>query len=194
MGPTGLIPLGGVLQSGAAWVETTWLHYFATNYKWVWATMETLHFLGMGLLIGTVGVLDLRLIGVAKGLPIESTQKLVPWGIGGFILNTLTGIVFLAGAPYQYLYNFAFQMKVLFMLAAGINVTLFYRAGTWPRAKKVGVGDEQCDARRRVDPEARPHPREQFLPRRERHAARHTENPQVDRDVDPDQEREANRM
>ena len=75
MGPTGLIPLGGVLQSSAAWVETTWLHYFATNYKWVWATMETLHFLGMGLLVGTVGVLDLRLIGVAKGLPVESTSE-----------------------------------------------------------------------------------------------------------------------
>ena len=141
MGPTGLIPLGGVLQSAAAWVETTWLHYFATNYKWVWATMETLHFLGMGLLIGTVGVLDLRLIGVAKELPIESTQKLVPWGVAGFVLNTLTGIVFLAGAPYQYLYNFAFQMKVLFMCAAGINVALFYRAGAWPKARTVGAGE-----------------------------------------------------
>ena len=75
MGPTGLIPLGGALQSYAAWVKTTWLHFFAANYKWVWATMGTLHFLGMGLMVGTIGVLDLRLLGVAGG-PIESTQKL----------------------------------------------------------------------------------------------------------------------
>ena len=64
----------------------------------------------------------------------------MPWGIAGFVLNTLTGVVFLAGAPYQYLYNFAFQMKVLFMFAAGINVMLFYRAGTWPKARTVGAG------------------------------------------------------
>ena len=140
MGPTGLIHIGGALQRWAAWVETTWLHYFATNYKWVWATMETLHFLGLGLLVGTVGVLDLRLLGMAKGLPLAAVQRLVPWGIAGFVLNLLTGLVFLAGAPYQYLYNFAFQMKVLFMLAAGANMLVFYGAGTWPRTQTVGAG------------------------------------------------------
>src|SRR5260370_27128660 len=119
MSPTGLIPLGGALQAYAAWVSTTSLHDFAVNYKWVWATMETLHFLGLGLMVGTIGVLDLRLMGFVKGLPIASVQKLVPWGVGAFVLNTVTGIVFLAGAPYQYLYNLAFQMKVIFMLAAG---------------------------------------------------------------------------
>jgi hypothetical protein len=138
MGPTGLIHTGGALQAYAAWVSTTWLHFFATNYKWVWATMETLHFLGLGVMVGTIGVLDLRLLGFAKGLPIASVQRLVPWGIAAFTLNTLTGIVFLAGAPYQYLYNFAFQMKVLFMLAAGINVLLFY-SGTWTRTRTMGA-------------------------------------------------------
>jgi hypothetical protein len=139
MSPTGLIHTGGALQSYAAWVNSTWLHYFAVNYKWVWATMETLHFLGLGLMVGTIGVLDLRLLGFAKGLPIASVQKLVPWGVGAFVLNTLTGIVFLAGAPYQYLYNFAFQMKVLFMLAAGANVLVFY-TGTWQRTQTIGGG------------------------------------------------------
>lgn len=45
----------------------------------------------------------------------------------------------LAGAPYQYLYNFAFQMKVIFMVAAGVNVFIFY-AGTWPRTQTIGAG------------------------------------------------------
>jgi len=138
MGPTGFIETGGALQAYAAWVNTTWLHSFA-NYKWAWATMETLHFLGLGLMVGTIGVLDLRLMGFLKGLPVSSVQKLVPWGIGAFVLNTLTGVVFLAGAPYQYLYNLAFQMKVIFMLAAGVNVLIFY-AGTWQRAQNIGAG------------------------------------------------------
>ncbi len=138
MSPTGLIHTGGVLQAYAAWVSTTWLHFFATNYKWVWATMETLHFLGLGVMVGTIGVLDLRLLGCAKGLPVASVQRLVPWGVGAFALNTLTGVVFLAGAPYQYLYNLAFQMKVLFILAAGVNVLIFY-SGTWRRTRLVGA-------------------------------------------------------
>lgn len=139
MGPTGLIHTGGALQAYAAWVNTTWLHFFAINYKWVWATMETLHFLGLGVMVGTIGVLDLRLLGFANGLPIASVQKLIPWGIGAFVLNTATGVVFLAGAPYQYLYNFAFQMKVLFMVAAGVNVCVFY-TGTWARTQTIGAG------------------------------------------------------
>jgi len=139
MSPTGLIHTGGALQAYAAWVNTTWLHVFATNDKWVWATMETLHFLGLGVMVGTIGILDLRLLGFARGLPIASVQKLVPWGVGAFVVNTLTGVVFLAGAPYQYLYNFAFQMKVLFMLGAGVNVLIFY-TGTWARAQTIGAG------------------------------------------------------
>ena len=138
MSPTGLIPTGGALQAYAAWVTTTWLHAFAL-YKWTWATMETLHFLGLGLMVGTIVVLDLRLMGFLKGLPVAAVQKLVPWGIGAFVLNTLTGIVFLAGAPYQYLYNFAFQMKVIFMAAAGVNVLIFY-SGTWRVTRAIGAG------------------------------------------------------
>jgi hypothetical protein len=139
MGPTGLIHIGGALQAYAAWISTTWLHDFAANSKWVWATMETLHFLGLGLMVGTIGVLDLRLMGFAKGLPLAAVQKLVPWGVAAFALNTVTGIVFFAGAPYQYLYNLAFQMKVIFMVAAGINVLIFY-SGTWQRAQTIGAG------------------------------------------------------
>ena len=140
MSPTGLIHTGGAAQAYAAWVNTTRLHYFATNYKWVWATMETLHFLGLGVMVGTIGVLDLRLLGFAKGLPVKAVQQLIPWGVGAFVLNTVTGVVFLAGAPYQYLYNFAFQMKVLFMLAAGLNVFIFY-TGTWRRTQRIAAGE-----------------------------------------------------
>jgi len=123
---TGMIPLGGEVQAIAAWLSGTWLHRFAAESQWVWAAMETLHFLGLGLLVGTIGVLDLRLLGLARGLPLAPLEKLVPWGVAGFVLNVVTGIVFFAGAPYQYIYNLAFQWKVLFMLAAGLNILVFY--------------------------------------------------------------------
>ncbi|MBI4264168.1 MAG: hypothetical protein HY657_07320 [Acidobacteria bacterium] len=125
---TGLIPLGGPLQALAAWLSSTRLHDVAAGTQWLWATMETLHFLGLGLLVGTIGVLDLRLLGVARRLPLAPFERLVPWGGAGFVLNLATGAVFFVGAPYQYIYNFAFQMKVLFMLTAGLNILAFYRS------------------------------------------------------------------
>jgi len=129
-----MIPLGGPIQRFGAWVADTWLSAFATSLPWVWPAMETLHFLGLALMVGTIGVLDLRLLGVARQLPLAPFERLVPWGVAGFILNVLTGIVFFAGAPYQYIYNVAFQWKVIFIAGAGLNILVFYTrvaAATW---------------------------------------------------------------
>jgi hypothetical protein len=143
MGPTGLIPLGGVLQSSAAWVETTWLHYFATNYKWVWATMETLHFLGMGLLVGTVGdtpATDRR----RRGLPIESTQKLA--AVGHRRLHPQHADRRRSGGrASQYLGNFAFQMKVLFGRRGHQRDVVLSRR-LWPKARRVLAGESALGA------------------------------------------------
>ncbi len=134
-----MISLGGRLQAFAAWIATTELHRIVTEVPWVWATLETLHFLGLALLVGTIGVLDLRLLGVAKGLPLAACQRLVPLGVAAFALELLTGSIFFAGAPYQYIYNFAFQMKVIFILVAGVNIVIFYGAGVSRKTFAVGA-------------------------------------------------------
>lgn len=94
--------------------------------KWGWPMAQILHFLGLSLLIGTIFMFDLRLLGMARGIPIAALHKLVRWGVGGFLLNALTGFLFLTATPDQYVYNSAFQWKVLFLLLAGLNVGVFY--------------------------------------------------------------------
>jgi hypothetical protein len=136
---TSLIPLGGALQDFAAWVSTTTLHRIASETRWLWATLETLHFLGIGLLIASIGALDLRLLGVAKGLPLAPFQRLVPIGVAAFALEVVTGTIFFFGAPYQYIYNLAFQMKLAFIAVAGANIALFYGAGVSRRTFGVGA-------------------------------------------------------
>lgn len=95
---------------------------------WGWPAVESLHFLGLSLLIGTVGVFDLRMLGLGKGVPMHALHRLVPWGVGGYALNVITGFLFVTSAPDQYLYNPAFQMKLALMGVAGLNV-LFSIAG-----------------------------------------------------------------
>ena len=103
---------------------------FVNDNDWAWPLFEMIHFAGMALLIGTVGLVDLRILGAAKSLPIAALEKLVPWGIAGFVMNAVTGFVFVAGnpvgGPIEYLTNLSLQIKMLLVLIAGINLFAFY--------------------------------------------------------------------
>ena len=94
--------------------------------RWAWPIFESLHFIGMSLLGGTILVFDLRLLGFARAVPVRALHRLIPLGIGGFLLNMSTGICFICATPDQYLFNAAFRWKVVFLLIAGMNVLFFY--------------------------------------------------------------------
>jgi hypothetical protein len=94
--------------------------------SWGWPIVESLHFIGLSLLVGTISLFDLRLLGVAKLIPIGALHRLVPWGLFGYGIMIVTGALFLMGEPDQYVYNPAFHLKVLFMVVAGLNASAFY--------------------------------------------------------------------
>ena len=95
------------------------------NSPWGWPVVESLHFFGLSLLIGTVGVFDLRMLGFGAGISYQFLHQLVPIGVFGYALNVTTGTMFLSSAP-DHLYNPAFQTKIGFMLVAGANMMWFY--------------------------------------------------------------------
>jgi hypothetical protein len=94
--------------------------------KWGWPVAQIGHFLGLSILIGTIFMFDLRMLGMAKGIRIEALHKLIPWGVAGFVLNVVTGFMFVTAAPDQYVYNSALQGKMLFLGLAGLNILVFY--------------------------------------------------------------------
>src|SRR5690606_25860136 len=93
---------------------------------WGWPVAEIVHFTGLCLLIGTVGMFDLRMMGLVRGLPLAALHRLVPFGVLGFALSAASGLVFVASAPDQYLYNPAWQVKMTLLARAGLNLVLFY--------------------------------------------------------------------
>jgi hypothetical protein len=126
------------IEPWEVFVRSTALHAFVRTYEpWLWPFCETLHYLGLSLLIGTVGLFDLRVLGMAKGIPIAAIHRLVPWGVGGYGVNILTGIVFFFGHPDQYYYNDAFRLKALFMATAGLNVLAFYGTAAFRELKTL---------------------------------------------------------
>jgi hypothetical protein len=132
-----------MIESLAKLVANPAMHTFVATEAWAWPICEIVHFFGMAILFGTVGLLDLRMLGVAKRLPVAPLERLIPWGIAGFILNLITGYVFIVGAPggpLDYLGNIAFQFKSLFIVLAGVNVGAFYLTGVSRAAHGVGPG------------------------------------------------------
>ena len=129
------------VRSLQAWLESTNVSYFMTHVKWAWSISESIHFIGLCLLIGTVGMFDLRMLGILKRVPLAALHRLIPFGVLGYGLNMMTGFTFLSGYPDQYIYNPAFHLKILFMAVAGLNVAVFYLT-MYRSVAACGPGDE----------------------------------------------------
>jgi hypothetical protein len=113
------------MQTYITWIRATGISEFVRTQPWAWPTLETLHFVGMSLLIGVIALLDVRLLGFLKGIEIRSLRRLMPWGIAGFALNLVSGVLFCLAAPDQYVRNPAFYAKILFLVVAGLNALYF---------------------------------------------------------------------
>jgi len=98
---------------------------FVLDHTWMWPTCETLHFIGLSLLFGVAAVVDLRMLGMMKNVPFPALHRLLPWGILGFGINLITGMLFFVGASEQYTQNPVFQWKLVLMMLAAVNVLYF---------------------------------------------------------------------
>jgi hypothetical protein len=108
------------------------LQPFVNANDWVWPVCEMIHYVGMSLIIGIIGTLDLRILGLFKRIPIGALRPLIPWAVVGFIGNLLTGLIFVSGTnqgPGFYLDNLSFQLKLVFLLLAFVNLVIFRLTG-----------------------------------------------------------------
>ena len=116
-------PAATVADEGAGLAQTVAL--FVTERTWVWPASETLHFIGMWLLFGVVLLVNLRMLGLIKGVGYASMHRILPLGVLGFGLNMVTGMLFFISAPSYYTQNVSFHLKVLLIVIAGVNVIYF---------------------------------------------------------------------
>jgi uncharacterized membrane protein len=109
------------------------------DLNWGWPACETIHFVGLCLLFGVVLLVDLRMLGLLKGIPYTTLHRLLPWGMLGFGLNVATGMLFFIGAPPTfYVTNGTFFWKLALILVAGANA-LYFTVLDQPWA--IGAGD-----------------------------------------------------
>jgi uncharacterized membrane protein len=113
-----------------------------TASKWWWAFMMDMHFVGLALLIGAVGILDLRMLGFAKQIPIRSVHGLLPWAMLGFGINLVTGVLAFTGMDQYYTYDWAFWLKMLAIMLLGLNAAAFYLTNAFQSVADLGPGDD----------------------------------------------------
>jgi hypothetical protein len=104
-----------------------WLQYtppasFVAETLWAYPLFETLHTVGMALLIGSLGLINLRILGYKSELPIAGTLDFLPLAWLGFTVNLISGVaLFMSDAVYFWSSN-TFKVKLGLIVLAGINV------------------------------------------------------------------------
>ena len=111
---------------------------------WLLPLWRTLHIGGMAMLMGIVLAVDLRIFGVAKGLPLRPLQRLMLWAAGGFAVSLASGALLVGVNPEQYLgapLNLAFYAKMLFVVLVGLNDLLYFATGLKREVDGVEAGE-----------------------------------------------------
>lgn len=107
------------------WMESSSLGRLMQEVSWLFPTAEIFHFVGLSLLMGSLLVVDFRLLGVSRDVPLEAVFKFLPFSILGFSINLATGTMFLFNDPFRYYPNIAFRLKLLLLVLAGLNALYF---------------------------------------------------------------------
>lgn len=108
---------------------------------WAYPTVLMLHTVGLGWLVGLNTVVNLRLLGIGKGVPFGTFEKLFPMMWWGFWLNLATGIVlFCLDADHkghQWIFYAKLGSIVLAMFLLTAERNYMFRSGEFPKTDPV---------------------------------------------------------
>ncbi|MFT5134764.1 MAG: hypothetical protein ACI9SC_003246 [Gammaproteobacteria bacterium] len=129
------------------WMETSTLGRLMQESTWLFPTAEIFHFIGLSLLMGSLLVVDFRLLGFSRDVPVEAVYKFLPITVIGFSINLVTGILFCFSDPFRYYPNIAFRLKILLVLLAGVNALYF---AITAHANSTSVGTEDSERKLKI--------------------------------------------
>jgi hypothetical protein len=115
---------------------STWVR--ESPSKLAYPTVLWLHVMGMGIVAGLSTVISLRLLGVARKIPVQPLEGLFPLIWWGFWLNAVTGTGLLMASATKRMVDPTFYIKMVFIFA-GVAVLMRMRSQVF---RKLGPGDK----------------------------------------------------
>lgn len=116
------------LLSFCQWLDNTSISTVIRHYRWLFGAFDAVHTLGIICVVGTIIIVDLRLLGLSlRGLRVsEMTSRIAPlirWGFGAVFLS---GLLLFASEAEKMYYNPAFSIKLLALCLVGANAIVFH--------------------------------------------------------------------
>jgi hypothetical protein len=109
-----------------SWIADTPIAAWVISSVYIWPILECIHFASLCVFIGSLLIIDLRLIGFYRERCASMVQFLIRLSLMAFTVNFATGLLFFAGNTPKYINNSAFDLKLILIMVAGINA-LFYK-------------------------------------------------------------------
>jgi hypothetical protein len=112
------------------WLESTWLSTWVRESLSVFAFPMILayHTIGMGFVAGLSSAVDLRILGVARRVPLLELKRFFPVMWIGFWLNAASGVLLLLGYPTKALTNPVFYIKLVLIAFAVVLMRAIARS------------------------------------------------------------------
>jgi hypothetical protein len=108
------------------WVAATSFADWAASSAYAYPAANTVHVLALVLLLGGIGLVDLRTMGLFKSLPLQPLSKaLVPIAAAGVLILAASGSILFAADAKSLATNSTFQLKLVLVALALANVVLF---------------------------------------------------------------------
>jgi hypothetical protein len=116
------------LKQFAKWLSTTFLSVFIQRHNsWVIPTIQTIHIVGIGVVLGSVFMIDLRVLGWA-GMDQtlrQTTTRFGPWLTAALYVQLATGVLMVIGEPVRELVTFSFWLKMFFVAVGTLIAAIF---------------------------------------------------------------------
>jgi hypothetical protein len=109
------------------WLQSTWVGVLVAESLWGYPLFETIHSLGMAMLIGSLGLINLRVLGYKSELPLFQMQQLLPLAWLGFTLNALSGSLLFTSDAVYFFESYTFRIKMVLVVLGGLNAALLGR-------------------------------------------------------------------
>jgi hypothetical protein len=112
-----------------SWLESTEIATAIRESTWLFPTIETVHVFAIVLVVGSVMIVDLRLLNVAsrERSVTDLTREVLPWTWAAFALAALSGGLLFTSSAMKYVNNLPFRFKMVLLLLAGVNMLVFHR-------------------------------------------------------------------
>lgn len=126
------------LQDLGNWLNGVPAHFWARDLlrgvRWLNPTLQSIHIVGIAVVIGSAGMLDLRLLGwaVPSQAPAEMARRLMPWLWSALVVQLATGGMLLLNRPLRYFENGSFLLKMV-LLALALVLTMVLARGLFRR-------------------------------------------------------------